>query len=569
MRDQDQSPGTGKRAPAAPGAARARDRHVTAPPAGPAPAVPPDRALAGRSPQALLALQRAAGNSAVARLADRRTDVQRSPGPGAGSPAELYDSDDEGGLLFPTHPVAHSTQDELYDSDDDLPIAPRVLTEAEVAVRTQIENDYLAKHTPELAGWAATPELARPYITMVDTGELWNRARRRDPTSTRGGRVHIAEQSWKNLHGMAYEIDQRGGDWREPMADRMTAALNTLVLRHYTNAGRLERMGRSTHPAIDAKQKLLQEDPSLAGETNTPAHDEHYLANTGFVFFFLENRNAPFRTTRFTDGDRPARVTVPMSRLTANGWIMLTDFLDQDFPTIRADEHGETLKYSRFDRVAPEDRMTSFKNKADELWRKDPLLKSALNSTSRALARALAADPATPPTRQIVRLLEEREEADQIFKGMFNTGYTTARREFDRQAATAARFSRQVRRFSPAGTIGTPDFGLGGESRYMHGSGTAGAGSVGSDAFVQRYREHLHGNILAGPDIVPGLALRGVLEVARIEAAGGNEPLVDRLKNMSGPDLVEVLLRDFVRPQAMLPWSVAFDPRNDAELRPE
>jgi hypothetical protein len=104
--------------------------------------------------------------------------------------------------------------------------------------------------------------------------------------------------------------------------------------------------------------------------------------------------------------------------------------------------------------------------------------------------------------------------------------------------------------------------------RHINGAASEAVSSgPGAAALVQRYREHLSGNILAGPHIVPGLALRGALEISRIEAAGGNEPLADRLKAMPGDELADLLLRTFVRPQAMLPWSVRIT-RDDVEYAP-
>jgi hypothetical protein len=81
---------------------------------------------------------------------------------------------------------------------------------------------------------------------------------------------------------------------------------------------------------------------------------------------------------------------------------------------------------------------------------------------------------------------------------------------------------------------------------------------------IKRYRQQVHGNTLAGPHIISGLALRGVLEIARIEAQGGHGALVNRMKAMSGEELFRMLLKDFIRPQAMVPWAVRIT-RGDVE----
>jgi hypothetical protein len=102
--------------------------------------------------------------------------------------------------------------------------------------------------------------------------------------------------------------------------------------------------------------------------------------------------------------------------------------------------------------------------------------------------------------------------------------------------------------------------------RYMHGTANARKPEAEAAGAVRRYREHLRGNILAGPHILPGLASRGVLEISRIEAQGGHDALAERMKAMPGDDLADMLLKDFIRPQAMLPWSVAIT-RGDVEYK--
>ncbi|MYU50615.1 MULTISPECIES: hypothetical protein [Streptomyces] len=71
---------------------------------------------------------------------------------------------------------------------------------------------------------------------------------------------------------------------------------------------------------------------------------------------------------------------------------------------------------------------------------------------------------------------------------------------------------------------------------------------------AHRYPDRVHQNVLVGADIVPGLAERAVLEIARLEQAG--QPLAARLKKMSGDELMTFLLTDLLHPQAMLPNSV-------------
>ncbi|MFD7135572.1 DUF4157 domain-containing protein [Streptomyces sp. NPDC059894] len=77
MRSQDQSSDKSARRPAA------AARH-----AAPASRIPPQHALASRSPQAVLALQRAAGNAAVAGLAEERETHVHGAGCGHGTPVQ-------------------------------------------------------------------------------------------------------------------------------------------------------------------------------------------------------------------------------------------------------------------------------------------------------------------------------------------------------------------------------------------------------------------------------------------------------------------------------------------------
>ncbi|WP_411143309.1 hypothetical protein [Streptomyces sp. x-80] len=71
---------------------------------------------------------------------------------------------------------------------------------------------------------------------------------------------------------------------------------------------------------------------------------------------------------------------------------------------------------------------------------------------------------------------------------------------------------------------------------------------------AHRYPDRVHQNVLVGADIIPGLAERAVMEIARIEQAG--QQRATRLKKMSGDALMTFLLTDLLRPQAMLPNSV-------------
>lgn len=78
--------------------------------------------------------------------------------------------------------------------------------------------------------------------------------------------------------------------------------------------------------------------------------------------------------------------------------------------------------------------------------------------------------------------------------------------------------------------------------------------TYGSGDRKKEYKERLRSNTLKGRDIVPGLVDRAVLEIMRLEEV--NPALAERLKSMSGTELMKFLLKDLLRPQAMLPNSV-------------
>lgn len=78
--------------------------------------------------------------------------------------------------------------------------------------------------------------------------------------------------------------------------------------------------------------------------------------------------------------------------------------------------------------------------------------------------------------------------------------------------------------------------------------------TYGAGAQEQVHEERLRSNTLMGRDIVPGLVERAVVEIQRLEAV--NPQLANRLKAMSGADLMRFLLKDLLRPQAMLPNTV-------------
>lgn len=82
----------------------------------------------------------------------------------------------------------------------------------------------------------------------------------------------------------------------------------------------------------------------------------------------------------------------------------------------------------------------------------------------------------------------------------------------------------------------------------------------GEDGKPVAYKERLFQNILHGPDIIPGLPERDVMEFARFEQS--NPKPADSLKGMSGEALMNYLLKYLLRPQAMLPHAAQIAEEN-------
>ncbi|MDO0932834.1 DUF4157 domain-containing protein [Streptomyces sp. DG2A-72] len=431
-------------------------------------------------------------------------------------------------------------------------------------VKDHIANRYIEDHVPDLRDWATGANDAEAYRTMTDKGSFWTRSRNHEPTTT-GGRAFVASRSQTNTDDMAIERGPNSADWQTEVEQKLVAALNERVLHHYTSEGRINTIFENGEPGeMKSKQKLVKDDPSKANAHNTGEFDEQELANDGFVFFFIGKKNAAFRNTRFSEGSgRPARIEVPIDGLVKSGWIMMNDFLDQEYPTLRSDAEGNLLSYKRDDLHPQDPKFNSPEGKMMEamasirgIWTQVPHLDVLAKNIATFLSQSFAngAGSVGPQqTQAIMDLAKVRKWVDDAFKNRGLDGeYRGLVNELESQFAKSVKFDTQVRRFDPDSEL------IGGQMRYME--GTPGAKSPEAKltpGAVARYKEHLRGNILAGPHIIPGLASRGVLEITRIEGQGGHDALVRKMKAMLGDDLVDMLLKDFIRPQAMMPWSVA------------
>ncbi|MFB7178111.1 DUF4157 domain-containing protein [Streptomyces sp. NPDC056257] len=400
-----------------------------------------------------------------------------------------YDSDP---VRDPVHcmiTLSRLTQDIAPAAEDAPPAVKPWLTAALEIVKAELVlvNDQLVRDAefPEEAG--------EPFSAMTRNGMLWQQAQWADSAAAfrMHGPSYFRELSELNRAGMAKEIagGQGGRNWVPDVRTKLTNALQRSVLCHYTGRSRAEAM--VAQGRMKSKTELLRANPDAPN--NSEAYDKHVLADEGFVFFFLEVEDSPFRGTRFSGDDEPARIQIPLARspLMRQGWLMLSGFAQREYPTVRA---------------RPE-------------------------------------DPARTESK-----LNTREDD-------FSPGFTLPVRKFDIGAGAAA---DQLDMEAVIGAMDAePDQERRGQIMFSTTQALSDAHSTmtyGAGAQEQVHSERLRSNTLMGRDIVPGLVERAVVEIQRLEAV--NPRLADRLKAMSGADLMRFLLKDLLRPQAMLPNTV-------------
>ncbi|MER5889659.1 DUF4157 domain-containing protein [Streptomyces sp. NPDC001941] len=358
----------------------------------------------------------------------------------------------------------------------------------------QVINGELDLVTNQLARDNAFPDEARPpFDAMTDTGMLWKRGEWADSAAAfqMEGAKYFRELSEMNRAGMAKEIAGGGQqrDWVGDVRNKLTSALQQSVLCHYTQADRAAQMLGGGQ--VLSKTELLKRDPDA--ENTSEGYDKHVLGNEGFVFFFLEAPDSPFRGSRF-GGDDPVRIEIPLasSPLMREGWLMLSDFAQREYPTLRSDP----------------------------------------------------ADPARTQSK-----LPTREEG-------FGPEFTDQVRKFDLGAGQGADHLDMMQLIEERRA--EPDPERGAQIMYALSQALADQYSTmtygsGEDAVVKP--EPLRSNTLMGRDIVPGLADKAIVEIQRIEQV--NPQLAERLKGMGGTELMTFLLKDLLRPQAMLPNTVS------------
>ncbi|WP_399098882.1 DUF4157 domain-containing protein [Streptomyces sp. 11x1] len=322
---------------------------------------------------------------------------------------------------------------------------------------------------------------AAPYKAMTDRGTMW-----KDPQFAQStvnfdmsGFGYVREMSELNRAELTKEIGGASARaWVKDVRAKLENELNSSVLAHYTQQERADAM-------LASEKKLKPKSELGDAENNTMNVDELVLGNDGFVFFYIEPRGKTDRAPRFGE----IRLELGIDRLVSEGWIMLSDFVQRDYPKL----------------VAPANRPDLPEHKA--------------KSGQRELAQKQAA---YKPVREFKR----GEVEGEALMGMA-TAFSHIQ---DPEEQQAHMFARQLALTVPGDQM-----------------------VYGPEKELKR-PELLHKNILVGSDIIPGLVERTLVEIIRFEQA--NPPLAQRLKAMSGAELMDFLLRDLLRPQAMLPNSV-------------
>jgi hypothetical protein len=370
---------------------------------------------------------------------------------------------------------------------------------------TMVVNDERATVTQQQMRLERyTRDANAPYEQMTAEGMLWTHPEWAKSATTMKlkGRRYFDALSAENRKWMQGQLPGSflfGPEkWVVPMLAKVRAALESAVLNHYTTAARAQLM--LTGGGLKSKMMLAKD---VAGyHHNTSAYDDYGLANTGFLFFFIEASGTPMRDTRFAQGGKDegpssaARISIPIqeSGLLTNGWVMLSDFAQREFPTVLAKPEAPTETFSelptRLEKAKAE------KGKGFDL----PV-------------RHFEQGVVPVGEDEMIRLAERQPDSE--------------RRQAQMNVTAQVRGDAQ--------------------SAMVYGKN-------------ERYAERLAQNVLVGPDIIPGLAERAVVEISRI--AKSNPALAQKIKSMDGPPLLRFLLKDLLRPQAMVPNRVAIEERH-------
>ncbi|WP_207629605.1 hypothetical protein [Streptomyces sp. KO7888] len=422
------------------------------------------------------------------------------------------------------------------------------------------------------------------YFLMCHFGSLWNEPEARGIAFTGNYADYFSSISSNTLHSLDHDpavtrarerhAGSGGTDsaWVDQKRAEIEAALRQCVLRHYSPAERVQKILGPTrtpnpNPALKSLALLEEEVPGL--QHNTDAFDSSVLANHGFVFFYIESLQAGFRGSRF-GGDTPARITLPISALEqGNGWVMLNDFLDREMPTLRANKQGQLISYVRkpdddlnddlyvlgdpnnFPSVptkSPEGKLRRSVHEIKMLHLNAEVLVLEMAAAAARAARLAEKVDDVPSMVGAMRQLLAKEDALRAdLKNIDHEELNKLKQQREEALKESKDYFRKVRIYRPGKAVA--------ETGHTHYEGLV---------FNDVRPEPVVSNLLVGRDVIPGLAQRAVVEIARMEMT--RPDLARRLKGMTGEALVRFLLKDLVRPQAMLQREVPFT-HSDVEFQ--
>ncbi|NDV83448.1 hypothetical protein [Bacteroides sp. 51] len=211
-------------------------------------------------------------------------------------------------------------------------------------------------------GWIKDDSLipaTAAYDRMTSNGLLWNHVWYEQNTKALGkiGKAYFEKLSKLNIDSLNYRKKHSGANstaWFKTKVEEIETLLNNTVVNHYTNSVKAKAMLEVRE--MKSQNRLAIDNPEIPH--NTQPFDEQGLANTDFLFFFIEPHDTQLRDTRFASGGgAPARISVPIreSGLLTHGWVMITDFAQREFPTVKATEDDSDFNSaipSRLSRMA-------------------------------------------------------------------------------------------------------------------------------------------------------------------------------------------------------------------------
>ncbi|MFF3375448.1 DUF4157 domain-containing protein [Streptomyces sp. NPDC002680] len=217
-----------------------------------------------------------------------------------------------------------------------------------VVVGRQVARDTDMRDAPGL-----------PYKDMTDRGTLWKDAQFPESTVNFAteGFSYVREMSELNRGDLSKEIGDRSRAWVRDVSAKLEAELRQAVVAHYSPKARIDSLDESGDNRLKSRTTLDQERVAQGLEPlkqhNTMNVDKLMLGNDGFVFFYIEHPGTTGRKSRFAEGQEgegkdEARIELGLeeSGLLSQGWIMLSDLVQRDYPKLVADPRTPHLPVS-------------------------------------------------------------------------------------------------------------------------------------------------------------------------------------------------------------------------------